>query len=259
MTASGIRPFDLSLDAVSLEVPDGASGGMRPIFSSYSFRLPQGAHIGVRGPSGSGKTTFLKLLSGIALPTEGSVRWGATELSRLPEAARDRWRGEHCGFLFQDFRLFDDLTALENVLLPVTFRRRVSNADREAARALLVERGIRPDDRAGSLSRGEMQRTALARVLMGRPAVILADEPTASLDDERGEAAVRDLIRSAEALSATLVLVSHNESVLAMLPRTVSIRGGRLSELPELPDHPETPAGAPASGVRGFATPEAAS
>lgn len=229
--AGTAAPLDLELESVRLNVPDGSSGALRPIFSCAGFHLPGGSLLGIRGPSGSGKTTFLKLISGILLPTEGRIRWGTDELSSLPEAARDRWRGERCGFLFQDFRLFDGLTALENVLLPITFRRRITASDRERAEALLAERGIRPGERAENLSRGEMQRTALARVLMGRPSVILADEPTASLDEERGMAAVKDLIDAAHALGAALILVSHSERVLAMLPRTAEIRFGVLSDV----------------------------
>ncbi len=117
-----MKPFDLNLDNLRLTVPDGDE--LRTIFASSRFALPEGSLLGVRGESGSGKSTFLKLISGILTPTEGAVNWGETPLSRLPEGERDRWRGENCGFLFQDFRLFEDLSAEENVLLPATFYRR---------------------------------------------------------------------------------------------------------------------------------------
>ena len=148
--------------------------------------------IAVRGASGAGKTTFLKLVSGILLPTRGRVLYGDTEVSALSEPRRDRWRGRHVGFLFQDFRLFDGLTALENVLLPFTFcSRTVSNTQRRDATDLLKLHGVNPDTRSELLSRGEMQRTALVRVLMQSPSIILADEPTASLDANRAGHAVR--------------------------------------------------------------------
>ena len=102
-----MKPFDLNLDNLRLTVPDGDE--LRTIFASSRFALPEGSLLGVRGESGSGKSTFLKLISGILTPTEGAVNWGETPLSRLPEGERDRWRGENCGFLFQDFRLFEDL------------------------------------------------------------------------------------------------------------------------------------------------------
>lgn len=229
------QPFDLSLETVRFDVPDGT--GVRTIFSCFDFKLPQGAMLGIRGPSGAGKTSFLKCLSGIITPTEGVVRWGTLALSQCTESVRDRWRGQHCGFLFQDFRLFEDLTALDNVLLPLTFRGTIAAHDRETAREMLAARGIRTNTRAGDLSRGEMQRTALVRVLMGRPAVILADEPTANLDEARGDIVVDDLMSAAQSLSASLILVSHSDRVLKRLPLTAEIRADALSRRTNSPLH----------------------
>ncbi len=106
----------LKLEGVGLDVRDGSS--LRTLLEIDEFCLEPGEMIAVRGASGAGKTTFLKLVSGILLPTRGRVLYGDTEVSALSEPRRDRWRGRHVGFLFQDFRLFDGLTALENVLLP---------------------------------------------------------------------------------------------------------------------------------------------
>jgi putative ABC transport system ATP-binding protein len=106
--------------------------------------------------------------------------------------------------------------------------------DRETAREMLAARGIRTNTRAGDLSRGEMQRTALVRVLMGRPAVILADEPTANLDEARGDIVVDDLMSAAQSLSASLILVSHSDRVLKRLPLTAEIRAGRFITPDEL-------------------------
>lgn len=223
-----MKPFDLRIENLRLTVPDGEE--MRTIFASSCFALPQGALLGVRGESGSGKSTFLKLISGILTPTEGKVLWGETVLSGLPESERDRWRGENCGFLFQDFRLFEDLSAEENVLLPATFYRRPTADDRKRAKALLLHYGVRPGTRAAHLSRGEMQRTALARVLFAEPKVILADEPTASLDGPRAEEVTLALIGAAKRLGATLILVSHDPRVLAHFPEKVAIAEGRLVE-----------------------------
>ena len=186
--------------------------------------------IAVRGASGAGKTTFLKLVSDILLPTRGRVLYGDTEVSALSEPRRDRWRGRHVGFLFQDFRLFDGLTALENVLLPFTFcSRTVSNTQRRDATDLLKLHGVNPDTRSELLSRGEMQRTALVRVLMQSPSIILADEPTASLDANRAGHAVDALISAAGSLGASLVLVSHDERVLGHFERHLTLADGRLT------------------------------
>ena len=171
----------LKLEGVGLDVRDGSS--LRTLLEIDEFCLEPGEMIAVRGASGAGKTTFLKLVSGILLPTRGRVLYGDTEASALSEP----WRGRHVGFLFQDFRLFDGLTALENVLLPFTFcSRTVSNTQRRDATDLLKLHGVNPDTRSELLSRGEMQRTALVRVLMQSPSIILADEPTGALDSETG-------------------------------------------------------------------------
>ena len=162
----------LLLENVRVCAADGAA--KRTLLAVDLFTLASGERLGLRGASGSGKTTFLKAISGILRP-EGSVLWDDTDLSRLSEAERDAWRGANVGFLFQDFRLFDGLNALENVLLPVTFTRAVTDADRRRGVELLESFGVRPQTEASRLSRGEMQRTALVRVLLQSPAVILAD------------------------------------------------------------------------------------
>ena len=137
----------LRLKEVRLDVPDGV--GTRTIFDVPNFELEEGAFLGVRGASGSGKSTFLKLISGILLPTTGSIEVGHTIINQLSEVERDRWRGRHIGFLFQDFRLFDGLTALENVLLPFTFHQNtICRELREDAVAKLCAVGVRPGTRA---------------------------------------------------------------------------------------------------------------
>ena len=214
----------LKLEGVELDVRDGSS--LRTLLEIDEFCLEPGEMIAVRGASGAGKTTFLKLVSGILLPTRGRVLYGDTELSALSE----RWRGRHVGFLFQDFRLFDGLTALENVLLPFTFcSRTVSNTQRRDATDLLKLHGVNPDTRSELLSRGEMQRTALVRVLMQSPSIILADEPPASLDANRAGHAVDALISAAGSLGASLVLVSHDERVLGHFERHLTLADGRLT------------------------------
>lgn len=223
----------LKLEDIELKVRDGSAERM--LLTVDEFKLHPGEMIGVRGASSAGKTTFLKLLSGILLPTRGRVIYGDTEVSALSETNRDRWRGRHIGFLFQDFRLFDGLTALENVLLPFTFHSStVSDANKRDAVNLLKLHGVRPDTRSELLSRGEMQRTALARVLMQSPSVILADEPTASLDSERGERAVDALVNDAlvndaRSLGASLVLVSHDERVLGHFEKQLTLADGHLN------------------------------
>ena len=218
----------LTVKGATVTVQDGSD--CRTILTVGELALPAGSQTAVRGASGSGKSTFLKLISGIIRPSAGLVRWDSVTLSELSEAERDRFRGERIGFLCQDFRLFEGLTALENVLLPFTFRGAPSADDRARARALLKAHEVRAETPAERLSRGEMQRTALVRVLLQSPSVILADEPTASLDRRRAGLAVDALLDAAGSLGATLLLVTHDESLLTRFARTLTLSDGVLKE-----------------------------
>ncbi len=207
-----------------------AAGDGQPILDIDELTLESGAHLCLRGASGSGKTTFLNILSGIMLPRQGKVMWDDLEPAGLPEAERDRWRGRHVGFVFQDFRLFDPLSALDNVLLPATFHAfSIPGEVRGRARELLDGMGIAKDRRAGRLSRGEKQRVAIARAVLLRPEILLADEPTASLDRDSA-ALVTDLLRHlAHELGSTLIIVSHDRTVLERMPRVLTLERGRLA------------------------------
>jgi putative ABC transport system ATP-binding protein len=179
------------------------------------LHLAPGTLTAVVGPSGAGKSTLLFLLAGLELPSTGSLRWGGFDWSTLSGMGRDRWRRTRIGLVFQDFQLVPDLTAIENVLLPLTFTRwSIPRSDRTRAATLLERLGIvRPDARAASLSRGEMQRVALARALVTRPPVLLADEPTASLDAVR-EAEVADLLLETVRDEGTTAVVSTHQPLL---------------------------------------------
>ncbi len=217
---------NLVMNYISFGVKDGL--GRRTIFRNDHFYLQTGAHLAIRGSSGAGKTTFLKLLSGIIVPDEGSLAWGDADLTQMPVKQRESWRGENVGFMFQDFRLFKGLSALENVLLPFTFRHSITAPTKKKALALLKSYQIRPHEESSLLSRGEMQRTALIRVLLGCPKIILADEPTANLDGVNADKAVDDLIQVASTLGSTLIVVSHDPSVLNKFPQVAVIEDGVL-------------------------------
>ena len=186
------------------------------------FSLREGERLLLIGPSGSGKSTFLGLLAGIVSPQEGSIKVLGTDIARLNGAARDRFRGEHFGIIFQMFNLLPYGSVLDNVLLPLSFsaeRRRRASAERpaeEEAVRLLDKLGIEPSLRrasAASLSVGQQQRVAAARALIGSPQLIIADEPTSSLDRNR-QMAFLDLLFSVVAeAGATLIMVSHDESL----------------------------------------------
>ena len=174
-------------------------------------------HLGISGPSGSGKTTLLHVIAGLLRPNQGRVRWGDNDLATMGEGARDAWRRRHVGFVFQDFHLIPELDARANVRLPAGFGtgRAVAAAQ---ADAMLLSMGVPdPRRRAAKLSRGEQQRVAIARALIGAPSVILADEPTASLDGDTGGVVADLLIHSAERSGATLIVVSHDPALLARM------------------------------------------
>jgi putative ABC transport system ATP-binding protein len=181
----------------------------------------------VMGPSGSGKTTLLSVLGCLLTPDSGSVFLGGQEVTRLSEAARTRLRRERVGFVFQAFRLFHALTAIENVTLIGDIDG--SGRRRERARALLAELGLenKAHLKPNALSGGENQRVAIARVLMRDPAIVLADEPTASLDWRSGRQISETLVAIAEARGRTVVVVSHDPRWQAFAHRVVTLEDGR--------------------------------
>ncbi|WP_375451466.1 ABC transporter ATP-binding protein [uncultured Devosia sp.] len=181
------------------------------------------------GASGSGKSSLLYLLSGLARPTSGSLAWGETELSALSEAGRDRWRRRHAGFIFQDFHLIDEMTPLDNVLLPAWFGAWNAAPRRKRAETLLAELAVPLERRqAGLLSRGEQQRVAIARALLADPAIIFADEPTASLDQLAGAHVIAVLSRLA-AEGRTVIAASHDPDLRAAATAELVLDHGRVN------------------------------
>ena len=194
------------------------------------FRVPPGQSVGITGPSGSGKTSLLYALAGLERPQEGSVTWGEVDIVRLPEAARDRWRRGFIGFIFQEFHLVPGLSAMQNVLLPTAF-------DHLRPPALLRDRALKLLARVGldgkrvtaeKLSRGEMQRVAVARALIFLPPVVMADEPTASLDAQNGRAVADLLLMLCRELGSTLIVVSHDAALLDRLDTVHRLIAGRF-------------------------------
>jgi putative ABC transport system ATP-binding protein len=185
----------------------------------------------VTGPSGSGKTSLLFLLAGLEKASGGAIRWGDTNITELREAERDRWRRASVGLVFQDFRLVDDLSVLANVLLPTTFLRWRPGSELRARALALIERmGLKnPRQRVATLSRGEMQRAAMGRALLLRPRIILADEPTASLDAE-SERLVEDLLfDAAREEGATLLIATHHQRLWQKADRRIALAHGSVA------------------------------
>ncbi len=187
------------------------------------FTLEAGEQVALRGSSGCGKTTLLHLIAGILQADSGSIHIDGTDMAALSEAGRDRLRAQSIGYVFQTFNLLQGYTALENVLLGMMFGK---GADTAHAQAILNRVGLtsRMGYRPRQLSVGQQQRVALARALANHPKLVLADEPTGNLDPHHAREAlalVRDICREN---GAALLLVSHDEGVLAQFERAVDFR-----------------------------------
>jgi len=204
---------------------DEPGGGGLPVLDVPEFRLDAGEQAVLLGRSGCGKTTLLHVIAGIAAADSGVVAIDGQDIAGLTEAGRDRVRAEKVGYIFQTFNLLSGFSALENVLLGMTFAR--GRRDERRARDLLgrVGLGHRLRHRPGALSVGEQQRVAVARSLANRPRLLLADEPTASVDP-RHQQQVIDLIRATCAEeSVALFLVTHAPEVAAQFDRVEHLEG----------------------------------
>lgn len=184
------------------------------------------------GPSGSGKSTLLSMLSGLLRPDQGHVFALGTDLWTLDETAIDRFRLEHCGFIFQGFNLFSSLTALENVILPLQY---LGNSDADAnkqAKNALTEVGMgeRSHLRPLELSGGEKQRVAIARALVKSPKLMFADEPTSALDGSNGQIVIDLLKRTAHEYGATVLAVTHDPRLLPHADRVLQLEDGVITK-----------------------------
>lgn len=216
----------LAINDLSLGVGKQAT----PILSLPHLGVAPGTLLGVAGPSGSGKSSLLYVLSGLLRPTKGSVHWGDTDLTSLSEGACDTWRRQHVGFIFQDFHLIGELPPLENVLLPAGFHGWRIPADLRARATTLLDLVGVPTNRGSvaDLSRGEQQRVAIARALLFDPPILLADEPTASLDAVAADNCADILFAYARENNRTLIVVSHDHTVIDRCTRVLQFEKGRL-------------------------------
>ena len=184
-----------------------------PVLSIDRLEIPKGAQWVITGTSGSGKTTFLNLVSGILTPDAGTITVAGTEITRLPEAARDRFRAEKIGVVFQTFNLLQGFSARENVLLGMLF---AGSVDAARADTLLERVGLQDkrDQNPDALSVGQQQRVAIARALANNPEILLADEPTGNLDPKTGESIIGLLKEVCGENGTTLLCVTHQPQVM---------------------------------------------
>ena len=206
------------------------STGTLDILRDIDFRLAPRETAAIVGASGSGKSTLLSIIAGLDTPTRGTVRLDGQDLFALSEDDRAALRAQKVGFVFQSFQLMGNLTALENVMLPLELAER---RDARKSAADMLERvglGQRLGHYPKVLSGGEQQRVALARAFVVQPALLLADEPTGSLDFATGESIMRLMFELNRELGTTLVLVTHDRAIAAQCERRITIDAGRVAE-----------------------------
>jgi len=219
----------IAVSQVSKSVTD--STGTLTILRDIDFTVRRGETVAIVGASGSGKSTLLSIVAGLDTPSQGTVHIDGTDLFALDEDRRAALRAAKVGFVFQSFQLLANLTALENVMLPLELAGR-SDA-RAAATAMLQRVGL--GERLGHypkvLSGGEQQRVALARAFVVKPAVLLADEPTGSLDFATGEAVMALMFELNREQQTTLVLVTHDRGIAARCERRITVAAGRVADI----------------------------
>lgn len=207
------------------------STGTLDILRDIDFHLQPRETAAIVGASGSGKSTLLSIVAGLDTPTGGTVRLDGEDLFALDEDARAALRARKVGFVFQSFQLLGNLTALENVMLPLELAGR--RDARQAAADMLARVGL--GQRLGHypklLSGGEQQRVALARAFVVQPAVLLADEPTGSLDFVTGETVMQLMFELNREQGTTLVLVTHDRGIAAQCERRITIEAGRIAAI----------------------------
>jgi putative ABC transport system ATP-binding protein len=215
-----------------------AAGRSVRILEGISLSIPAKQTVAVVGPSGSGKSTLLGLMAGLDRPTTGSITLDGTDITTLSESGMARFRREKVGYVFQSFHLIPTLTAIENVAVPLE----LSGERKAGARAAELLAAVGLSDRMGhypvQLSGGEQQRVAVARAFACRPPILLADEPTGNLDSTTGASVIDLLLSLHRDYGTTLVLVTHDAALAALMQRVVSLRDGHLESdsMPDVPD-----------------------
>lgn len=232
MTTSDNLNTGSAIDISALRFSWG--NGQNPILVIEDLQVKCGERIFIEGPSGSGKSTLLSLIAGVATPQEGTIKVNGQHINALDGASRDRFRADHIGFIYQIFNLIPYLSVVENVTLPCRFSRR--RRDRAVGRSagfeteamrLLNKLGMDEPDvvkkPVTELSVGQQQRVAAARALIGAPEILIADEPTSSLDANHREAFIQLLFQECDQRETTLIFVSHDTTLANLFNRTVRL------------------------------------
>lgn len=204
--------------------------GSLEVLKGITLEIGERQVVSIVGPSGAGKTTLLQIMGTLDRPTSGTVTLLGEKVSVMSETQLAMYRNLHIGFVFQQHQLLPEFTALENVMIPALIKGTPSSQAREDARSLLREMGLeqRMDHKPSELSGGERQRVAVARALVNKPSIILADEPSGSLDSENRRELHQLFFRLRDRLGLTFVIVTHDDELADMADRKIRLRDGRL-------------------------------
>ncbi len=216
------------LKDVHLTLGEGA--GRVHILKGIDLDIDKGTSVGLVGPSGSGKSTLLMVMAGLERADEGSVAVVGSELGPLSEDQLAAFRGRNVGIIFQSFHLVPNMTALENVAVPLELAGNSAAFDKAKAELEAVGLGHRLHHYPAQMSGGEQQRVAVARALVVEPAILIADEPTGNLDDSTGEQIVDLMFTAQRDRGTTLVLVTHDQSLAEKCDRMIRVRSGEIEE-----------------------------
>ena len=217
-------------DSITKEFESGA--GTLRVLNDTSLKLAAGQNLAIVGPSGCGKSTFLHIAGTLDQPTSGTITLNGQPLTGLSEKELAKLRNEHIGFVFQDHLLLPQLSAIENVLIPLMASGKITESHRERATMLLEQVGLanRQDHHPAKLSGGERQRIAVARALIQKPSLILADEPTGSLDDANAETIGDLLLQMQSTEDAILICVTHSQNLADRFSQRLRLERGVFVE-----------------------------
>lgn len=208
------------------------SFGSLQVLKGIDLTIGKGEVVSIVGPSGAGKTTLLQIMGTLDRPDGGSVRINGMDVGRLNERRLSAFRNKEIGFVFQFHQLLPEFTALENVMIPALIQEASAGTARKRAMKMLEMMGLseRASHKPAELSGGEKQRVAVARALMNHPAVVLADEPSGSLDTQNKEELHRLFFELRDRLNQTFVIVTHDEGLAAQTDRTIHLLDGRIQK-----------------------------
>jgi putative ABC transport system ATP-binding protein len=221
-----VEPPVIELQQVDLALGTGASRVQ--VLNQVNFAVRRGESVAILGPSGSGKSTLLMVVAGLEAADAGQIEVAGTRINGLGEDALARFRGRNVGIVFQSFHLIANMTALENVAVPLELAGAPDAFERARAEMAAVGLGARLEHYPGQLSGGEQQRVAIARALAPEPAILVADEPTGNLDGETGRQITELLFATQEERGTTLLLVTHDLRLAERCGRVVRMRSGTI-------------------------------